>query len=247
MHEHDIVEDAGRRAVWTRERDLAPNPEATRQQLIGAAETLFATRGIDAVSLREITVAAGVRNSTALQYHFGDREGILRAVLRKHYPDVELRRHALLDEYETGATSELRPLVAAFVRPAASKLADQDGGREYLRIMAQLVNRPEIRVAEPVRSDRNDSTYRWRQLVAPHLPEVAVTRLHRRFTAIRVTFIELARRAEVRPARDDRLFTSHLIDLVTGVLDAPLSEETLRLLDTKARAPARPAAPTAGR
>lgn len=215
---------------------MAPNPEATQQQLIAAAEMLFATRGIDAVSLREITVAAGVRNSTALQYHFGDREGLLRAVLRKHYPDVELRRHALLDEYEAAAgPGELRPLVAAFVRPAASKLTDADGGREFLRIMAQLVNRPEIGPDESIRADPRDSTYRWRQLVAPHLPEVAVKRLHRRFTAIRVTFIELARRAELAPARDDRLFTSHLIDLVTGVLDAPLSDETLRLLETKKR------------
>ena len=219
---------------------MAPNPEATQQQLIGAAEALFATRGIDAVSLREITVAAGVRNSTALQYHFGGREGLLRAVLRKHHVDVELRRHALLDEYEAALrTAELRPLVAAFVRPAASKLADPDGGREYLRIMAQLVNRPEITEAERIRSDPRDSTYRWRQFVAPQLPEVAVKRLHRRFTAIRVTFIELARRAELTPSRDDRLFTSHLIDLVQSVLDAPLSEETLGLLAAKKRAPAR--------
>jgi len=243
MHQHDIVTLAGRRAVPTREPDLAPNPEATQQQLIGAAETLFATRGIDAVSLREITAAAGVRNTTALQYHFGDREGLLRAVLRKHYADVELRRHALLDEYEAGAGdvigAELRPLVAAFVRPVASKLADPDGGRAYLRIMAQLVNRPEIGPDESIRADPRDSTYRWRQLVAPHLPEVAVKRLHRRFTAIRVTFVELARRAELTPARDHRLFTSHLIDLVSGVLDAPLSHETLRLLESKKRATAR--------
>lgn len=220
---------------------MAPNPEATRHQLISAGEALFAAKGIDAVSLREITVAAGVRNSTALQYHFGDRQGLLRAVLRKHHPDVEQRRHALLDEYEAGSPDgglgDLRPLVAAFVRPVASKLSDPDGGREFLRIMAQLVNLPEIGPDESMRSDPHDSTYRWRQLVAPHLPEVAVKRLHRRFTAIRVTFIELARRAERPPARDERLFTSHLIDLVTGVLDAPLSDETLRLLETKKRVP----------
>src|SRR5689334_19919887 len=125
---------------------MPPNPETTQRQLIRAAEDLFATRGIDAVSLREITSAAGVRNATALQYHFGDREGLLKAVLRKHYDDVEARRHALLDAYEANGASQgpeaLRTLVAAFVAPAASKLADPDGGRAFLRIMAQLVNRP---------------------------------------------------------------------------------------------------------
>ena len=218
---------------------MPPNPETTQRQLISAAEDLFATRGIDAVSLREITSAAGVRNTTALQYHFGDREGLLKAVLRKHYDDVEARRHALLDAYEANGASQgpeaLRTLVAAFVAPAASKLADPDGGRAFLRIMAQLVNRPVLGELDGVRSDPRDSTYRWRQLVGPHLPEVAVKRLHHRFTAIRVTFIELARRAEMPPARSDKLFTSHLVDLITALLAAPMSDETARLIDESSR------------
>jgi AcrR family transcriptional regulator len=217
---------------------LAPNPETTQRQLITAAETLFAERGVDAVSLREITMAAGVRNTTALQYHFGDRDGLLRAVMRKHHPDVEVRRHALLDEYERfpASAQDLRELVAAFVRPPATKLADRDGGRAFLRITAQLVNRPDVDPIASSRADAKDSTYRWRMLVAPHLPDVAVTRLHRRFTAIRVTFIELARRAEQPPARSDALFTSHLIDLVTALLDAPVSPETADLIEASSRA-----------
>ena len=215
---------------------MAPNPETTQRLLVSAAEQLFAARGIDAVSLREITAAAGVRNSTAIQYHFGDREGVVRAVLRKHHAGVERDRHARLDAYEAGADRELRTLVGAFVRPAAAKLGDPDGGRAWLRIMAQLVNHPDPAWVASAGADRRDSTYRWRQLVAPHLPEVAVRRLHRRFTAIRITFVELARRAEA-PARNDDLFTSHLVDLVTAVLDAPLSDETSALLDRPARRP----------
>lgn len=216
---------------------MAPNPETTQRLLIDAGETLFAERGIDAVSVREIIAAAGVRNSTALQYHFGSRDGLLRAVLLKHHRGIEANRHALLDEYEQThrADPDLRALVAAFVRPAAAMLADPDGGRAYLRIMAQLVNRPEIGTLEPARTDHHYSTYRWRMLVAPVLPDVAVRRLHRRFTAIRVTFIELARRAEMAPARSDRLFTSHLIDLVTALLDAPLSDETAKLVEESSR------------
>lgn len=214
---------------------MAPNPGLTQQQLIAAAEVLFAEKGIDAVSLREITLAAGVRNSTALQYHFGDRQGLLLAVLRKHHGDIEARRHALLDEYESVGHDDLRTLVAAYVRPLAAQLAEPDGGRAYLRIMAQLVNGPDPAVLGASSQNPRDSTNRWRRAVEPHLPEVAVKRLHRRFTAIRVTFIELARRAEMRPARDDRLFTSHLIDLVTAVLDAPMSDETTRLVAESAR------------
>ena len=38
---------------------------------------------------------------------------------------------------------------------------------------------------------------------------------------------EIGRRAESGPHADDRLFTSHLIDLVTALLLAPLSPQTL--------------------
>ena len=69
---------------------------------------------------------------------------------------------------------------------------------------------------------------RWRLLVGPMLTEVAVRRLHHRFTAMRVSATELARRAAARPHRDDQLFTSHLVDLVTALLAAPVSGETAR-------------------
>jgi hypothetical protein len=75
-----------------------------------------------------------------------------------------------------------------------------------------------------------DSIDRWRALVAPLLPAVAVERLHHRFTAMRVAAIELARRAASAPRRDDQLFTSHLVDLVTALLAAPVSDQTASLL-----------------
>ncbi|TQS30415.1 helix-turn-helix domain-containing protein [Microbispora sp. KK1-11] len=210
--------------------------ETTVRRLVDAAERLFAERGIDAVSLREINAAAGQRNSTALQYHFGDRAGLLKAVLAKHRPEIEARRHQLLDEYEARGplpqADALRSLAAALVRPAAAKLADPDGGRDYLRVMEQLVHR----VPPSLPEDGGGSIDRWRELVAPLLPEAAV-RLHQRFMAIRMTYVELARRASGPPARDDRLFTSHLIDVVSAVLASQVSDETARLLAEREQRP----------
>ena len=199
-------------------------------RLITAAEQLFAARGIDAVSLREINRASGARNAIAVQYHFEDRAGVVRAVLEKHRPDIEARRHAMLDQYEADATPDLRRLAAALVRPLAAKLADLDGGPEYLQIHAELINRPRPPV-EP-EPDPHDSIQRWRALVQPLLGEDAI-RLHRRFTAMRLTATELGRRASTAPHTDDRLFVSHLIDLVTAVLAAPASDETVRLADDR--------------
>ncbi|GAA1875861.1 TetR/AcrR family transcriptional regulator [Actinomadura bangladeshensis] len=214
----------------------------TRGRLLDAAEALYAARGVDAVSLREILQEAGARNATAVQYHFGDRAGILRAIFARHAPDVEARRHALLDAYEDGEPG-VRPLAAALVRPLAARLADASG-RAYLQIWADVVNRPDPIVPVAVLDDpseavaggsggsslqmRHDSLCRWRALVEPLLEEDAA-RLHRRFTAILYASIELARRARSGPRTDDRLFTSYLIDVVAAILGAPVSPETRRL------------------
>src|SRR5690349_10584235 len=121
----------------------SPPRSDTRAKLLSAAESLFAERGVDAVSLREITRVAGARNVIAVQYHFDDRAGVLNAIMAKHLPDVDARRHALLDEIDAadGAPSA-RTLAGALVRPLAAKLADPDGGPAFLRIYAELLNRP---------------------------------------------------------------------------------------------------------
>ena len=49
--------------------------------LMEFAERLFATRGIEAVTLREIQQAAGQSNTSVIRYHFGSRDGLVRALI----------------------------------------------------------------------------------------------------------------------------------------------------------------------
>lgn len=212
---------------------MVSTAEPTRARIISAAEALFAQRGIDGVSLREITRVAGTKNTVALQYHFDDRDGVVRAILRKHLPEVAARRNALLDQVEPAGSADLRALAAALVHPLAAKLDDADGGLAFLQIYAELVNRPRAAVTPEIPDDGSPgSLERWRALVGPLLDPEAV-RLHRRFTAIRLTAFELGRRAGSGPHADDRLFVSHLVDLVVATLAAPVSEETVRLADAR--------------
>jgi AcrR family transcriptional regulator len=209
----------------------------TRDQIIRAAEQLFAARGIDGVSLREINRSAGQSNTGAVQYHFGDRDGLVLALIAKHRRDTEPRRHALLDHYEESALDDLRALASALVSPAAAKLTDPDGGREYLQVSAEFYTRPNRAATRTPRLGPRDSITRWHALLDPLVPSEERAALHTRFPAIRFAFIELARRAASEPCDDDRLFTSHLTDLVTALLAAPTSPATSRLLEQRVVTP----------
>jgi AcrR family transcriptional regulator len=55
-------------------------PRGTRERLVDAARRIFADKGYEAASVREITAAAAV-NLGAITYHFGSKQGLYEAVL----------------------------------------------------------------------------------------------------------------------------------------------------------------------
>jgi AcrR family transcriptional regulator len=118
--------------------------ESARTKLIGAAERLFAARGVDGVTLADINVAAGQRNNSAVQYHFGDKQGLLEAILDKHQAVVDQERTRLLDEVEAAGSPAVEDLAAVLVLPLAGRLDDPGGGAEYLQILAGLLGHREM-------------------------------------------------------------------------------------------------------
>lgn len=59
---------------------LTPKGEATKQRIIGAAETLFYDRGVARTGNTDLRAAAGVSGSQ-LNHYFPDRQHLVRAVL----------------------------------------------------------------------------------------------------------------------------------------------------------------------
>jgi len=109
-----------RRALRTDGRD-------TREHLLLTAERLFAQRGIDAVSVREILNEAGQRNKNAAQYYFGGREGLITALVTARSDALNRRREVLLDEVESSERrNDLRALCTVLVAPLAEALDDPD-------------------------------------------------------------------------------------------------------------------------
>jgi AcrR family transcriptional regulator len=121
-----------------------PSPRraaGTCELLLTAAERLFAERGLDGVSLREIAAAAGQGNNSAVQYHFGSRDGLVRAVFERRFLQLDRRRGELLSSLDArGRGEDVPALVEVLVRPFAEEL---DGSSSHwVRFVARLHEDP---------------------------------------------------------------------------------------------------------
>jgi AcrR family transcriptional regulator len=121
----------------------AARVSATREQILTAAERLFAEYGVSAVSNRQISQAAEQGNNAAVGYHFGTKTDLVRAVVRRHDDGVErLRRQHLA---EIGDSTDVRDWVACLVRPSTEHLAALGSPTWYARFSAQLMTDPALR------------------------------------------------------------------------------------------------------
>lgn len=131
------------------------NGNRTKQKILDAAETLFGARGFDAVSLRDITDAAGVTLALA-SYHFGTKDGLFEAVVGRRADVLCKLRRARLSELATPCAP--RDILDAFMSPIFEqiKTGTDDGWAAYLRVLPRL-----------------GEDERWLDLLAKHFDEVA--------------------------------------------------------------------------
>src|SRR6478609_8979114 len=101
--------------------------EATRQRILIAAERLFAEHGISAVPLRDIGIEAGQKNHAAVQYHFGDRDGLVKALMEFRGTESEAVRTDIVTGLMVGGkVPVVADVVGAFVRPLAVHLTPEN-------------------------------------------------------------------------------------------------------------------------
>lgn len=112
--------------------------DSTRIALIEAAETLFATLGVDGVSTRQLGTAIGSSNTNVVAYHFGSKDALVEAVYHHRLPAIDRRRGELLREADsTGKGSDLLTLVRAFALPLLEQ-TDAQGRHSYARFVAAI-------------------------------------------------------------------------------------------------------------
>ncbi|WP_098956617.1 TetR/AcrR family transcriptional regulator [Pseudonocardia sp. N23] len=117
--------------------------EATREAILATAERLFAEHGVGAVSNRRISEAAGQGNTAAVGYHFGTKEDLVRAIVRRHSAEVDRLRE---ERVATVAGShDVRDWVACLVRPMTEHLDALGSPTWFARFAAQVMTDPVLR------------------------------------------------------------------------------------------------------
>jgi AcrR family transcriptional regulator len=209
----------------------------SREAMVLAAERLFAERGIAAVSLREIGAAAGQRNNSAAQYHFGSKAGLVEAIFAFRMAAINDRRLAALAELDaTDRSHHVRGLVEAYVRPLAQSFGDSTGDRWYLRFLARVAGDPHLSGNGPANRVFTTGLDEVLRRLDRALADVPAAVRGERLVAMGTLLVHTL--ATLEGADHDpavvALLTADLVDMATALLTAPVSPTTRHLLGATA-------------
>ena len=113
----------------------------TKEKILDAAEQLFADRGFPSTSMRDITQHAAA-NIAAVNYHFGSKEALLLAVLKRRIEPVNQARVARLDELESSAGDQpisTEELVRTFLTPVFETWQEHGGAApKYMKLLGRI-------------------------------------------------------------------------------------------------------------
>ncbi len=197
--------------------------EKVREQLIDIAERLSVTRGLAAMTLRDVQLESGQRNKSVVQYYFGSRRGLIEAVMDARMGPLNTQRLAVLEQL--GDRAPTRGLVGALVLPLADA-ATRAPGSYWARFLLQGSFDPTVR--DLVRASFTASSYRAvrTKLIASLDSVPPEVRSHRVDRMVEFMLVALASAEEARNAgrlgeADAPRYVADLVDMCSAMLSAP--------------------------
>ena len=156
--------------------NLKDEENKTVAKILVVAEELFSSTGYHAVSLRLLTEMAGV-NLGAINYHFGNKEGLYRAIIKRRLQPLNQVRLGELVEAERAALG--RPVALNLIlRIYAGPLfnlgrKEGKGGHHFARILSRCMTEPLPFVESLLAEEFHPVTTRFAQAIRRHVPNLA--------------------------------------------------------------------------
>ncbi len=195
--------------------------------MIDAAERLAAERGLAGLTVQAVQEAAGQRNKSAVQYHFGGRQGLVNALLATRMAAASQRRLSMLLELPESPST--RELVEVLVVPLVESVLARRPSY-WARFLIQAIGDPATGLAALGSVDDHALTVALARLEAHlvHLEEPARTlRVQSIFgyACVVLTAYEVG----ALPAEfTGEALVTEVVDACCGLVDAPASARSLR-------------------
>ena len=191
----------------------------TRQRLVDAAERLFAEQGVEQVKLVDVSREAGQKNRNAAQYHYGDKAGLINAVLDKHSDVIAAQRRPMLDQLEQKKNPTMRELVEVIVLPVARHVRSDPNGLTYLMVNRQLVNSSEHTQLGFKRVNDMPDVLRLQRMIRHVMPADKKSVMRAKMILIHcMLFNGLANFYDLQPGANDKTFVATLCAGIAAVL-----------------------------
>lgn len=191
-------------------------------RMLDAAERLAARRGLAALTVQAVQEAAGQRNKSAVQYHFGGRQGLVEALLAARMAPASARRTSML--LALGGAPGTRELVEVLVVPLIESVLARRPSY-WARFLVQAIGDPQTGLAALAAVD-NEALHAAQSRLEAHLahlsPAVRRLRVHSIFGYACVVLAAYEVGALPPELTGDALVTE-IVDACCGLVDAPVT------------------------
>ena len=171
---------------------VEPAPD-TRARITSAALHVFAARGFDAATIKEITDIAGA-NVASVNYYFRSKDDLLLHVLETSLRQVNEARLAAIERWERDRSSpddRVLALARAFVTPMVLLGRDETGARALVRLMLQVRAIPRPLLNEVVAQHFDPVHERFIKAYRSLLPELSAEEVIWRYDFARGAMMQI--------------------------------------------------------
>ena len=114
-----------------------------KERLLGVAEQLFAERGFEGTSVRQLTAKADC-NVAAINYHFGGKEQLYREIFVRHMDILRDLRINAIEKVMKKSNVSLEELLHAFVKSFIKPLLNEKSSNSLLELMNREMLDPHL-------------------------------------------------------------------------------------------------------